>query len=689
MKDNPMINNTTTDNSFVDLEIRIFQQGKQGYPVEITLGGQQEFPRGHLAADILSWANSDNTAMDGQRLLEMLLADGALRSAWAEARGQAAQRRLRLRIDTNAAELHALPWESLQEGATMLSAQADTPFSRYLPIALPWGGPVEERPIRVLVIISDPDDIEEKYNLARVDAESERQMLESAFENTDPNKIQMDFLDPPVTPKRLEKSLRDGYHILYYLGHGAFSAKRKQAVLYVQDDEGHTRLLLDEELASMLARQGVRPRLVFLAACQSATRSAGDAFLGMAPKLVSVGVPAVVAMQDLVMIESALTFSATFYQRLLEHGQVDLAVNEARGTLLTARRPDAAVPVLFMRLKSGQLWGAEADARGEILGVEKPRMFWKSLIRDIRNYKCTPIIGPRVHGRWLPTPQEMARCLAKANKYPFADEENLARVTQYLTTTSTGRKEYNARCEFLEMLMAEFVARLPEELRPKKEYDTLTELIGAVGWEHLAADDPNETHRVLARLGLPLYLTTNYDSFMVEALTAEEVKPVREICRWNGQLDRLPSRFETDGEYELNAKAPMVYHLFGSDEEANSLVLTEDHYCNFLVQVPAQQRIPYTLREALEIRTLLFIGYGLYDWEFRVLMHALVATLRKPFEIEHVAVQFEFEEAREADKQAVQTFLQQYFKDADINVFWGSAVQFVAELREHWEARNG
>jgi hypothetical protein len=35
---------------------------------------------------------------------------------------------------------------------------------------------------------------------------------------------------------------------------------------------------------------------------------------------------------------------------------VDCALNQARSVLLTADRPDAAVPVLFMRLKSGQLW---------------------------------------------------------------------------------------------------------------------------------------------------------------------------------------------------------------------------------------------------------------------------------------------------------------------------------------------
>jgi hypothetical protein len=52
-------------------------------------------------------------------------------------------------------------------------------------------------------------------------------------------------------------------------------------------------------------------------------------------------------------------FSAALYERLLAHGLIDLAANEARGTLLTAGRPDAAVPVLFMRLRDGRLWDSE------------------------------------------------------------------------------------------------------------------------------------------------------------------------------------------------------------------------------------------------------------------------------------------------------------------------------------------
>jgi hypothetical protein len=681
-----MTAHATDDSKFVDLEIRIFRRRDEGYPVEITLGGQQEFSQGYLAADVLLWVSSSDPVADGQRLFETLVSDSPLLGAWSESRGQAPQRRIRLRIDPSAAELHALPWEQLQDGPTLLSAHADTPFSRYLPIALPWGGPVDERPIRLLAVISDPADVQDKYGLPRADVDLERATLQSAFDSADPNDLLVHFLEPPVTLERLEEALRQGYHILHYVGHGAFSPKRGQAVLYLQDDGGNTRLAFDDQLAQLLARQGIQPRLLFLAACQSGTRSASDAFLGLAPKLVSVGVPAVVAMQDLVTVESVLTFSQTFYQRVLAHGLVDLAVNEARSSLLTAGRPDAAVPVLFMRLKSGQLWGAEADARGEVLGSQKPRVFWTGLVRMIQEGRCTPIVGPRVHGRWLPTPQDIAQRWSETHEYPFANKEDLARVAQYM---ATNQGEDFPRYELLDTLVAELTAHLPEGLRPEARYDTLTDLVQAVGWEALASDDPNEVHRVLASLNLPLYLTTNIDSFMVEALKAQGKEVEREICRWSEHLDWLPSRFVEDDAYEPTLDAPLVYHLFGSDEEVNSPVLTEDDYMNFLVRVVAERdRIPNIVREALSSSTLLFVGYSLYDWEFRVLMHGLVGSLDQRLRFKHVAVQLEFTAAGTADTAAVQTFLQQYFQDADINVFWGSTTQFVAELREHWEARQ-
>ncbi len=82
---------------YADLEIRISAQDADvaGYPVEITLDGQQNFQRGVLSANVLPWTSSGVPDEDGQRLFDTLFADSDLRSAWTEARSQAPRRRAR------------------------------------------------------------------------------------------------------------------------------------------------------------------------------------------------------------------------------------------------------------------------------------------------------------------------------------------------------------------------------------------------------------------------------------------------------------------------------------------------------------------------------------------------------------------------------------------------------------------
>jgi hypothetical protein len=668
------------DASLPDLEIRIMEARDEGYPVEITLDGEQALGQGLMDASVASWTPGGDPAADGRWLLDALLADGPLRKAWHTATGKAPLR-IRLRIDPAAARLHHLPWELLQEDAGLLAAHAGTPFSRYLPIRLPWSGAVDERPLRALVAISNPDDLSNKYGLQPVDVAQERQALAAAFDTLGPGQIEVTFLDPPVTLERLEAALREagGYHILHVLAHGLFSAPREQAFLLLQDDEGLADEVPDDALSGMLARQKVRPWLVFLAACQSATRSTRDAFAGLGPKLVQVGVPAVVAMQEAVLAESARKFSGAFYRQLLDHGTVDQAANEARSTLLTAGQPDAAVPVLFMRLRSGQLWGAEADARGEAPG-DKPRTFWEGLAFNIEDGICVPILGPRVHGRWLPAPAEIARTLADKHGYPYSNREELARVAQYLA----GHHGTLPVQRMLARTMREtLAARLPKDLRPDPLPTGLTPLIEKIGWANLAAGDPNEPHQVLAGLDIPLYLTTNADSFLVEALRARGKEPVREVCCWNKALSGLTSAFD-DPNYEPTVQAPLVYHLLGSDQHVQSLVLAEDDYLDFLVRISAQaERIPNYIRGRLASSSLLFLGYQLHDWEFRVILRGLVANLDHRLDINHVAVQLEGQAV--ADREAVREFLKMYFQAAHIDVYWGTTAQFVAELREYWQ----
>lgn len=348
---------------FADLEIRILPLEEKGFPIELTLDGQRQYARGYADAGFLPWTSSLSPEEDGRQLFGWLFDDAALHTAWAEVRGASPQRRIRLRIDAEAPELHSLPWETMRapEGdeSLPLAAGSSTPFSRYL--AGPWqpGEAIPQRPIKIAVAIAAPDNLAE-YGLAAIDAGREWEALAEAFAGVEAEVVQ---IPQPCTLAALEQAVQEGCHILHFIGHGAFARQSGEAALYLADEANRVRPVREQELAEMLARlladvdhtAGSQLRLVFLAACESAARSPADAFRGLAPSLVRSGVPAVTAMQDLVAVETARAFSATFYRQLMKHGVVDLACNEARAAILTRSLPGAAIPVLFMRLEMGVL----------------------------------------------------------------------------------------------------------------------------------------------------------------------------------------------------------------------------------------------------------------------------------------------------------------------------------------------
>jgi hypothetical protein len=668
-----------------DLEIRILACRENRYPVEITVEGQQVFS-GSMDKDRLSkWRAAGSPTEAGRVLYDSLFASPGLNQSWGVVQGKIV--RVRLRIDPAAAELHAVPWENLCEGDVWMAASAATPFSRYLPIALPWSGPVEERPIRILVVISHSQALQQRFNLDTIDITEERAALEEGLAPLG-QAVEVDYLLENVTLKALEARLRQGkgFHILHFVGHGFYERSASQAFLMlpIDDGEGSARPAADADLVRMLAHLPVRPLLVFLAACQSATRSTtdADAFRGLGPRLVEIGVPAVIAMQETVTKTTARTLEKTFYENLAEYGQVDLAFNEARATLLTTGRRDAAVPVLFMRLKSGRLWSEESNAVGTILGEDQPRIFWEDLVDLLKENLVIPILGPRAHGQWLPTPWEIAGQWSARYEYPFSSQEDLARVAQFMQTS--GQRDLRKR--YARALRDGFLDRLPEGLRPDPPPETLSGLVQAVHWNDLLEGHPNEVHRVLAGLDrLDLYLTTNPDCLLVEALKAAGRSPQRELCRWKPELDREPSLLPEN--FYSSRGAPLVYHLFGIDEIPRSLVLTEDDYFDYLMEISAfKYRIPQILWGKISTRALMFVGYSLYDWEFRVLLHQLITRGDERGEFRHYAVQLEFSDAAGADQKAIKRFLENYLRDSRISVYWGSPAQFIAELRQVWEA---
>jgi hypothetical protein len=170
---------------------------------------------------------------------------------------------------------------------------------------------------------------------------------------------------------------------------------------------------------------------------------------------------------------------------------------------------------------------------------------------------------------------------------------------------------------------------------------------------------------------------------MAQALRYFGKKAEREWCRWNRLGRGRPSIFRPRSGFTPNPTTPVVFHLHGYDELAESLVLTEDDYLDFLVNISRDQTLlPPVIEEALAGTSLLFIGYGLADWSFRVLFRGLITSTERSLRRISVTIQVsEPIEGEEPTEQRRQEYLDKYFNKLDMRVYWGPARQFCAELR--------
>jgi hypothetical protein len=159
---------------------------------------------------------------------------------------------------------------------------------------------------------------------------------------------------------------------------------------------------------------------------------------------------------------------------------------------------------------------------------------WQILLGRIRDGRCTPFLGAGVNYGILPLGAEIAETWSKNDNYPLEDGWDLARVAQYLAVT------YHDPMHPKDKILGEF-----NKVKPP-DFTASCSVLGT-----------------LADLPLPVYITTNYDNFICKALLSKHKDPKRELCRWNSQLRRLPSIFDTAGGYEPTAASPVVFHLHG------------------------------------------------------------------------------------------------------------------------------
>jgi SIR2-like domain len=287
---------------------------------------------------------------------------------------------------------------------------------------------------------------------------------------------------------------------------------------------------------------------------------------------------------------------------------------------------------------------------------------WKLLLGRLgdADRRCTPILGPELSYGSIRARATLARTWAKDLEFPFEERHDLPRVAQYAATMLSAE---DARKDFLKYFKAN-----PAPL-------------------HGGDDD---AYHILAQLPFPLYLTTNYDSLLFQALEQrKEKKPRQDYCRWKDDLHEGPTAF--DPPYERHVANPVIFHVYGHFGRPDSLVLTEDDYLDFLETVAGEPHVVPAPVGAAKNTALLFLGYRLRDLDFRVLLRFLNLKQSAERRKIHLCVQLTEDpgdpEARRG-LSTVEEFLEECCDQLRINVYFGTCHQFLSELHKRWKDAN-
>ncbi len=227
-------------------------------------------------------------------------------------------------------------------------------------------------------------------------------------------------------------------------------------------------------------------------------------------------------------------------------------------------------------------------------------------------------VGAPIHSA-LPGGRQLAEILAIKSAYPGCISDSLSKVAQFLEEIAADRDFLlnHIRTTFCDRIdadyrssLSDFLMNLPIEMMPRliitTNYDILVE-------------------RTLEKLGVP-YLAIFHimrGSKYAGRLAYYESLNMQPTVLTPSQLDDFLQKIEEQGQ-----RFVIIYKMHGTSKMAceskilDSVVLTETDYVDFLAE-DMLKKIPTKLINLLREARLLFLGYSLEDWNFRVLLHRL------------------------------------------------------------------
>lgn len=277
-----------------------------------------------------------------------------------------------LDLDTEAGLLWRVPWEFLRDSREFLGLSGKVHLLRRPLGAGELSLTAVPRPLRILVVVSNPADQGE------FDSERALSNIQEAVDFARRQGwVELDYLEEATFARVQQRLSAFKPQAVHYIGHGGKNPSQKEAIkppfsgepgetfLAFQNDDGELAPLYGRELQRLLASPG-GVQLLVLSGCMTGQTADSDALSGVGTALLHDNLPALVVMQYSVLVDTAIQFAKVFYEQIGRGESLSRALTHVRQVLAQGRgehRADWGIPALYLRASHLQLVDPTAPPR--------------------------------------------------------------------------------------------------------------------------------------------------------------------------------------------------------------------------------------------------------------------------------------------------------------------------------------
>ncbi|MFO0829447.1 MAG: DUF4062 domain-containing protein [Phycisphaerales bacterium] len=241
--------------------------------------------------------------------------------------------------------------------------------------------------------------------------------------------------------------------------------------------------------------------------------------------------------------------------------------------------------------------------------AEEEREYLESAQRGLFDGSMIPFVGPEVHGDGPLGSVQLARALAV--EPGGADPPSLATAAEHRESREDSRQRFLER--FLDVLVEQQSQAEPLAIHRILSEAAKTRLIVSATCDETLESSLRAAGRSFAVV-----------SHVVRSFDGEDDGKIL-VCRdercelaW---ADKMPTLDDVDCVVYKPLGSPFLHRRLDPDRWIDTVVVTETDHLEFMMRLDNEHtRIPATLARRLAMQPILFLGYTLDAWQYRLLM---------------------------------------------------------------------